>query len=317
MSFDELVAEYRAQGIGPRIYEEVRAVIRAVVRSYDPVVYGQVVSWDLGLDDLVQEFGQDVLVSQGQLDYAIVCSTDLTHFRRLMARQVRYLLARRRRRTIVDNLLDRARKRVATAPFRMVTPRGEWSYTLLHKDVTAGRVSEGSARSLACDLARIPVIQCEPRQRAPVVFSEGSLQTILQTVADGVECAVGVNDLDRILTRMLTSWIPTFLKNSEGALARAVAGGLDGEESVIVNDVSQRIVSRCDPVQRELLRLKLDGRSDREIAEDLGLSRPTVAKRKRDIMSGLEQELASLRPGVRRAVVDRMVELLSPGICGG
>ena len=317
MTFDDLVAEYRSVGIGPLILEEVREVIRAVVRGYDPVVYGQVATWDLGLEDLVQEFGLDVLVGQGQLDYAMSVSNDHTHFRRLMARQVRYLLARRRRRTIVDNLLDRARKRVESPPFRLLTHRGEWSYTLQDKEVVPGRVSEKETRSVACGLTGVPVIRCNPRQRAPVIYGESSLKQILEAIADGVAFAVGVNDLDRVFSLMLTSWLPTFLKDGEGVLARAVAGGLSSEEQTIVKDVTHQVLESCDGTHREVLRLKLDGRSDREIAEQLGLSRPTVSKRKRELLGRLETELIELRPGMRRAVMERLGVKLDDGGSGG
>jgi len=309
-----LVAEYRAEGIGPLILQEVREVVGAVVRGYDPMVYGQVASWDLGLDDLVQEFGLDVLVGQGQLDYAMLMASDRIHFRRLLARQVRYLLARRRRRTIIDNLLDRAHKRVASSPFRLVGGRSEWSYTLENKEITSGRVSEDGARSIACGLSDVPTNRCEPRLRAPVLYNEDSLKEILERIAKTTECAVAVSDLDRVFGLMLTSWVPSFLKDGEGAVGRAQADGLDAEELMIAHEVTDWILRRCGDGNRELLRLKLDGCSDREIGQRLGLSRPTVAKRKRQIMKDLEVSLTGLHDGLRRVVLDRLgVQLSVPG----
>ncbi len=304
MNLGELVTEYRTEGIGPLILQEVREVVGAVVRGYDPVVYGQVASWDLGLDDLVQEFGLDVLVGQGQLDYAMAVASDRIHFRRLLARQARFLLARRRRRTIIDNLLDRAHKRVASSPFRLVNGRGEWSYTLECKEIVSGRVSEDGARSIAYSLSDVPTNRCEPRLRAPVLYSEGSLSEILERIATSLDFAVAVSDLDTVFGLMLTSWVPTFLKDGEGAVGRAAANGLDAEELMIAHEVTDWIFGRCGDGNRELLRLKLDGCSDREIGQRLGLSRPTVAKRKRHLMEDLEVSLTGLHDGLRRAVLD-------------
>lgn len=303
---DSLVREYEAVGIGPVILQEVREVIRSVVRGYDPVVYGQVSSWELGLEDLAQEFGVDVLVAQGQLEYAITVAGDRLHFRRLMARQVRYLLARRRRRTIVDNLLDRAKKRVAEPPFRLLAWRSEWSYTLEHKDVAPGRVSQAERRSLAFALSHLPVIRAQPRRRAPTVYAEDTLEEILGTVAASVSCAVRVADLDGILGLMLTPWVPSFVKDGGGALARARAAGLDAEQLAIASQVAQRVMGGCPPDHHEVLRLKLAGASDREVAEELALSRPTASKRKRQAMDVLERELSGLDPELRMAVMDAL-----------
>jgi hypothetical protein len=303
---EALVREYESVGIGPVILQEVRDVIRSVVRGYDPVVYGQVASWELGLEDLAQEFGVDVLVTQGQLDYAITVAGDRLHFRRLIARQLRYLLARRRRRTIVDNLLDRAKKRVAKLPFRLVASRSEWSYTLADKDVAPGRVSQAERRTLAFDLSRLPIIRAQPSRRAPTVYSEDTLERILESVADSVPCAVRVADLDGILGLMLTPWVPTFIKDGERALARAEAGGLDAEQQAIARQVARQVIGGCPAGHQEVLRLKLGGASDREVAVELALSRPTASKRKREAMNVLERELGGLDSELRVAVMDAL-----------
>ena len=306
MTLAELVDEYRQVGIGPRILGQVREVVRAVARGYDPTIYGASAGWDEGLDDLVQEFGLEVLVGQGQLDYAILMATDHQHFRRLLARQVRYLLARRRRRTIVDNLIDRAHRLAATPPFRLLGQRSQWSYTLVGKEVVAGRVSEAAARSVAARFAELPIIRAEPMLRAPAVYSEASLRTILAELAAAVPCAVGAGDLDRVLSLLLTSWLPCFLKEAEATVANTAAEGLSAEDLAIVDEATMAILSGCERGHLEVLRLKLAGHSDEHIAETLGLSRPTVSKRKRAAMGRLEQGLSGLDQPLRLAVLDQL-----------
>jgi hypothetical protein len=169
-------------------------------------------------------------------------------------------------------------------------------------------------REVAADLTKIPTSRCVPRLRAPVLYSERSLSEMLRKIAASVECAVTVSDLDRIFTLVLTSWVPSFLKDGEGAVAWAKAQGLDAEELMIAAEVTDEILAVCSDGSRELLRLKLDGRSDREIARRLGLSRPTVAKRKRALMLELGRSLDGLHDCLRHVVLDRLsAELSSAG----
>ena len=306
MTLDELVDEYRRVGIGPRILGQVREVVRAVARGYDPAIYGSSASWDESLDDLVQEFGLEVLVGQGQLDYAMLMATDHQHFRRLLARQVRYLLARRRRRTIVDNLIDRAHKMADAPPFRLLGHRSQWCYTLLGKEVAPGRVSEAAARTVAARLAEVPTIRAEPTQRAPAAYSEASLRAILTEVAAAAPCAVAAGDLDRVFSLLLTSWLPSFLKEAEATVANAAAPGFSAEDLAIVEETTVAILSSCAHEHLQVLRLKIGGLSDERIGGRLGLSRPTVSKRKREAMARLEEGLAELSPELRLAVLDQL-----------
>jgi hypothetical protein len=314
LSFEELVAEYRTAGIGPLILAEIRELAWAITRSYDPVVYAQVPSWDEGIEDLVQQFGVEVLIAQGQLDYAMMMANDHQHFRRLLALQLRHLLARRRRRTVVDNMLMRSRQLVAEPPFLMLSHQSEWSYTLLGKDIEAGRPTQLQLRELAGRLGSVPMIRCTPRKRAPVVYSEQSLRAILTTTAESVDCAVRSSDLDRVFRLLLTVWVPRFLKRGERAVSGAVAENLDAEEQLIVKEVTRAILQSCDGANREVLNLKLAGASDREIGSRLGLSRPTVSKRKRQAQRLLESAMSGLGETARVAVMDRLaVALLRSG----
>jgi len=306
VTLDELVDEYRRLGIGPLILGQVREIVRAVARGYDPTIYGGSPSWDEGLEDLVQEFGLEVLVGQGQLDYAMLMASDHQHFRRLLARQLRYLLARRRRRTIVDNLIDRAHRMAGAQPFRLLEQRSQWSYTLIDKEVVPGRVSDAAARAVAARLAEVPTIRAEPTQRAPAVYSESSLRAILAEVAVAAPCAVAACDLDRVFSLLLTSWLPCFLKESEATVANAPAEGFSAEDLAIAEEATEAILTGCAREQLQVLRLKLEGLSDQRIGVTLGISRPTVSKRKREAMARLEEGLAGLGPPLRLAVLDQL-----------
>jgi DNA-binding CsgD family transcriptional regulator len=301
-----LVTEYRSEVMGRLLLREAREIVRSVVRGYDPIVYGRVWRWDEGIEDLVQDFCVDVLIGQGQLDYALAVAADLQHFRRLLARQLRHHLARRRQRTIVDNILERCKTLVMESPFRLVATPPAWSYTVAGKQVESGIPSAAALRDVAASLTGFPTIKSNPTMRAPMVYSTEVLVELLEGVATALPHAVTVADLDRILSFLLTSWLPRFLEQGERGDLRPAVDDLSVEERAIVAEVSGSIMSSCTGIAREVLRLKLAGASDREIGRQLGMSRPTVAKHKHRLFRRLERVLAPLAEEMRVAVVDSL-----------
>jgi DNA-directed RNA polymerase specialized sigma24 family protein len=301
-----LVAEYRSEVMGRLLLREVREIVRSVVRGYDPIVYGRVWRWQEGVEDLVQDFCVDVLIGQGQIDYALAVAADLQHFRRLLALQLRHHLARRRRRTIVDNILERCKTLVTEPPFRLVASAPAWSYTVAGKRVESGIPSAARLREVAASLAGVPTIKSNPTVRAPVVYSTEVLVELLERVAAALPHPVTVADLDRILSFLLTSWLPRFLEQGERGDLRPAADDLSVEERAIVAEVSASIAESCTGIARVVLRHKLAGVSDREIGRQLGISRPTVAKHKHRLFRRLERDLAPLSEEMRVAVIDSL-----------
>src|ERR1700737_1438512 len=109
MTWTELLHEYESERIGVGILELVTKGVGKVGREgYDPQIYGRVVRWEDGIEDVVQEVVVRLLLDEGQLDYIMAVSRDEGDFQRLLQWQIRRFLARRRQRTIIDNLLDRS-----------------------------------------------------------------------------------------------------------------------------------------------------------------------------------------------------------------
>lgn len=308
-----LVAEYRCVVMGPLLLREVRGIVRSVVRGYDPLVYGRVWRWEEGVEDLVQDFCVDVLIEQGQLDYALLVAADLQHFRRLLARQLRHHLARRRQRTIVDNILERCKTLASVAPFRLVTDPPAWSYTLEGRRVESGKSSASKLREVAASMSHAPTIRSNPTVRAPVVYSTDVLVELLQSAAKALPHAVTVADLDWILSFLLTCWLPRFLDQSEGEATRPAAEDLSAEERTIVAEVAESIAKDWSGIARDVLRLKVAGASDREVGRELGMSRPTVAKHKQNLFRRLERALAPLSEPMRVEVIDRLAGVAGEG----
>jgi hypothetical protein len=115
-----------------------------------------------------------------------------------------------------------------------------------------------------------------------------------------------------VLSLLLTSWLPCFLKEAEATVANATAEGLSAEDLAIVEEATMAILSGCERGQLEVLRLKLAGHSDEHIAETLGLSRPTVSKRKRRRWAGWSRPVRA-RPAAPLAVLDQLGVRLEAG----
>ena len=118
VGWSDIKGEYAAEVIGPLILAEAHRAVTSASRRYDPMVYARAADWADAIDDTVQQLVVDLLLGDGQIDYMMSVSRDLDGFRGLMALQVRRLLARTRTRTVVDNLIDRARTVLRAAPFR-------------------------------------------------------------------------------------------------------------------------------------------------------------------------------------------------------
>ena len=90
--------------------------------------------------------------------------------------------------------------------------------------------------------------------------------------------AIAVEDLRRILEHLLTSWLPTSLRESEdshvdsGALPDIEAQRSEVEQLVITT------VRAMDPARRRILLGKSQRVSDSDLAVSLGRSRPWIAK---------------------------------------
>ncbi|MGH3832573.1 MAG: hypothetical protein ACRDRS_19390, partial [Pseudonocardiaceae bacterium] len=109
---DELTAETQRERIGPLWLAEVREACREVSRRFDAVVYAVVERAWTGseIEELVQDVTAEQLLRQGQLRYILDVAASVEEVRRLLRHQVRRSLVRRRRRTVVDQLLARVRQ---------------------------------------------------------------------------------------------------------------------------------------------------------------------------------------------------------------
>jgi hypothetical protein len=304
MSLLALRAEFAQTWIGPLILAEVERAVDLVTPRYDPTVYARSESWAQARDDLIQDVVATVLIEEHQIDYLIQTANSLDDFRALLFRQVRRLLARRRQRTVVDNLLDRIREVLSRPPFEQA-PGTPARYSLSgrateHRSTTADEIYAAAAR-----VAAIPRITFNVSERAPIIYNSEALPMVVAVIADSLPASFTLQDVDRILRLVLTDWIPRFLEEGEESFT-ARDEELTPEEMILVTDTVERLLAAITADQRLILLRKIEGVADGAVALEIGISRPTLAARKDAVFAILEPELDGMEPELQRAVMGQL-----------
>lgn len=337
MTFGELRAEYERERIGSLILERVRAVVSRTAQRYPPAVYAEVAGvWDddnLGV--LIQDFVVRSLLDQGQLDYTMSVATSLADFDALTARQVRRHLRQGRRRTVVDNLVERARAIVGAAPFTNVAGATE-RYVLAGVAIEDREVRDIDLVEALRLASLIPREVSDVRERAARVYKDDDLSRVLASIARGLRCPFTLDHVRYVLDRLLTELAPRHLlslsddsghaddaaraRTREAAEVQALRdeGGdmmavpeLAPEGAALAVDAVARYTGALDGRDRTILRLKWSGASDTAVAVAVGLSRPTVADRKHHLLTELEGELSGLDAPTQRRVLDDIGRFLA------
>lgn len=233
-------------------------------------------------------------------NYMIDIAPTIEDFRRLLARQVRRRLARRRTRTVVDNLIDRSRPLLASAPFVRHQRHQATTYGLTGADTETRAATFPELRAAADAIRSLPQRGHIGGERAPIVFSTVVLTEALRRVAESLPVAFTIGELDRILRLALPHFLPSVL-DSDDAFT---------EHTPINRAAVRRCVGdlrvRLDDEGRVVLGMKLAGASDREVGAALGVSRRTAVNRKARVYGALEDVLGPLSHGERLATIDQL-----------
>lgn len=310
MKFEDLVAEYEELVVGELIVERVTHLVRSALTTRDTFIYGggeRSVTEALG--PVTNDFFEHLLFSgsRPQLEYAISNANNIDHFDALITRQLNQFLARSRRRTVVDNLIDRSLKIAASSPHIQLENGLMWcgataatspSLTQLHQSASVG-------------LEAVPRIFTDPHDNEPMVYTTEDLEILLVVVLEDLAIKVSRSDLDKILSFLLTPWINSVLGIKKSAsidgAADAEGGGLTPEEIYQVESHAQAITKSLTEDQVTIFRYKVSELSDAQLAEKLGVSRPTAAKQKEELFRLLEAELEGLAEHMSTAVLGRIV----------
>ena len=294
MSLSDLRAEYDSAKIGPRIWDLVLELTRAVSRRYPTIVYNNGEPWsDENVADLAQEVVLERLLGEAQLQYLFDQATDLESWRRLFTLQVKRTLARRRQATVLDTLLSRIRRLGREPPFRLETFGSKVWIVSEDSEGEFVDLAPSTVSRLAGSVRHIPQMVADQRaSRASMVYRTSDLQTLLRLVLEDVG-SISERDLARILELLLTSWLPTFLQDDEQLLDRdsELEGPVELLESSEMRSVIETFAASLSEAEQQILLSKSQGVPDAEIAGSLGRSRPWVAQRKQLVLDRVGNEL--------------------------
>lgn len=311
MSLGALRREFEAQVIGSGILREVRRACSSQVRRYPPQVYARESVWsEEAREDLAQDVITQRLLGERQLDYLFDVARDIESWRALLVRQVRITLARRRVRTVVDNLLDRARRiirgsdEIETVTTRAGVVFGARGTALVYRPLTDEEV-----RAVAEQARLVPRRAPGRSDRAPSVYPARSLEVLLGIVVRGAPGGVTVRDLGRILEIVLTDWVPAVLEEDDGG-HRRLSAELAPEQLMEVTGIARRVVSDLSNEESEILRARLVGLPDVDVAKRLGISRPTLGKRR----NALFDRIRACVSGFDEQEQDRFLDAVALGI---
>ena len=294
MTLRDLRAEYDSVKIGPRIWDLVLELTRAVSRRYPTTVYNNGAPWsDENVADLAQEVVLERLLGEAQLQYLFDQAVDLESWRRLLTLQVKRTLARRRQATVLDTLLSRIRKLGREPPLRLENFGSRvW---ILSEDSEAEFVDlePSTVTRLAGSIRHIRQMVADQRaSRASMVYRTSDLRTLLELVLEDVG-AISESDFAKILELLLTSWLPTFLEDDEQLLDRdsELEGPVEMLEKSEMSSVIETFAESLSEAEQQILLSKSQGVPDAEIAGSLGRSRPWVAQRKQRVLDRVGNEL--------------------------
>jgi len=291
VTFDDLRREYDDFVVGELVFGLVRELARAICRRYPESVYNDGLSWnDETIDDLAQEVVLNHLLDEGQLDYIFTEARSIESVRRLLTRQIKRALHKRRLVTPIDRLLKRVaalavdgRIERVTGPPVVYRPRGS---TAVWLPITPRQ--ENAAVNAA---SGIPVLYSRlDTNRESQVFTAPSLEKALKAFFS-VCPAVTEQELRKIFEKLLTPWTPTNLVPLEESHQTPAQPMMD---ITTITELDAAVASWVDGLTVEecaVYYVRSRNLPDAVAAERIGKSRPTVVNIKQRVLKSAGEEL--------------------------
>ncbi len=289
MNFTELRNEYLHVGIGDGIYGLVRELSSSLCRQYPIHVYNGGLAWsDETVDDLVQEVVLNHLLGEAQLDFIFDEATTVESVRRLLVRQIKRALSKRRPKTPIDRLLARVRK-LADEGVVVRVDSGEVVYHLPGTaPFVAEMTTEAQLRAVAAAAAAPVLYSRVDSQRESQIFTKSTLITVLQAFF-GVNPCLTERQLRILFENLLTPWTPASLVPIEGQNELAENG-----MNEMSTDLEDRVTAWTAELSDEeccVYYLRSRDVKDGAIAERIGKSRPTVINIKQRLFASARARL--------------------------
>lgn len=287
---------------------------RRVARRYPPAIYSDDGRWtDEAVDDLAQEVTLERLLGESQLDYVLELATDDDSLSRLLAFQVRRVLAHRRTTTVVDRLMNRIDARLTEEGFSIIELGGDRFVRPSDGGVDPRPLTDHQIRRIVARVAEIPRIPSNPTgKRESMVYNQAGLRALVAILMTETEGLLR-SDIRRILEISLTAWLPTVLREGEENSLAHSDPEIDLQRST-VPDLVNNVIAALDDVQRAVLLGKSQDLSDGELARQLGRSRPWIADRKVEVLEIVERQLIAELPeelhgAATRTLLDELARL--------
>ena len=298
--WDALCSEHQQWRLGKLWLGLIRHVTRSVCVRYPGREYGaSSPSWsEDDVDDLVSEVVLNRLLEQGQIEYIVSASASVGSARGLIGMHVKQVLAGRRVPTQADRVADRlwsafqrSGEVVDGGQEVTVRPSGsEWP-------AESGPYPVGEAVRILSGLPRLPNRGVD---RASPVYSSDTLDSAVRLIWESIPIPVTRTTVREICHQALTALIPALFQLDEGLSGALQTLDLSPEEETLVRDAVSSLLDLLNPEQREIV-ASVGLLKDAELADLLGVSRPTVIKRRQEVsalvvsaLEGLEQSLKDL-----------------------
>lgn len=318
--FSLLKQEYEAEVYGRRLHALLIELCGNVSRSFKIDVYNENQNWDA---DAIANLANDVIEQQllhpsrQQLVYIFKTAESLESVRRLLVLQIKRTLGSRRVKGPVDRLLLRVAGLADAGEINCEnTPTGpiyRRKSEELHKPYA--QLSKQQIRLCADSVRTIPVLfQRTDAVRQSQIYTKENLRTVVDLALNWGN-AVSSADFRQIFENLLTPWAPTKLIPIENDSASGHSELDSPMEDGIVMKACVEFAQALSGEERLVLAYKFQDISDQVVADALGVSRPTVINRKKDVFSRLRVELLEEIPETDyemavRIVADRCVALL-------
>lgn len=135
-----------------------------------------------------------------------------------------------------------------------------------------------------------------------MVFTTEALEAALRTIAATLPSRFGLSDAGKIFAEALTDWLRSPL-TYDGNLSETPVDEAGPMDVAVGDETVAAILRDLGRDDRLILRRKLAGVSDQEVAEEVGVSRPTLAKRKQLMLDGLQVHLVDLDRSLQERVI--------------
>ena len=307
MSYRDLLDECERDGIGPQFWALLLEVAGRIARSYPPGVYNHGEPWSKeSIRDLRQDVALERLIGENQLAYVLSVATDEDSLSRLLAFQVKRVLAHRSDTTVVDRLMTRIRQMDLGAEFRLASVGSDQFVS--PSDARRGPVplTEVDLRRGARAIDPIPRLASRPSaERESKVYSGSDLAELVRVLVQEFN-GILLSDARRILEITLTAWLPSVLHENEEDHADLSTPELEVQRSDMMPTIAG-FVAGLSSAQRVVLLGKADGLADGGLAARLGRSRPWLADRKREVLEMVERDIVADLPSALHSEATRLL----------